>query len=578
MSSDDLPLAVEWLSRVECEPIPEVWVPGAAKGERRSLRGLGQLAGAMLDDVDRRGLPSDVQEWMADSDGVPADVIAELRTALKSKPDAVLAGLYAGLVRSSNRRRLGTFFSAEREVHAMLARWTESQPPPSQIVDVGAGVGIFTAAAAQRWQEAAVHAVDVNPVTLGLLAVRLASGVDGGPAPGSDRVRLVRQDFVQWIEQEWPRLDGSKLILGNPPYTRANLLTSAEREALLGVTDGMLNRQANLSAVMTAVSIARLGPDDGLCLLLPAQWLEARYAESLRARLWAMRDRRVELGLFESGLFREAQVDAVMLMVGREGHRPGFFVCSEPFEDWRELDRSGEAPDNWRQEVEGRAAASDTRGDAVPLSTLATVRRGTATGANDFFTLVDEDAEPIQGHCVRLLRHPGGVGDVLDEATFDASLKGSRRWLLLVTERDVESDPKLREVIESGTSQGYADRLLCKRRTAGWYDLHHDLVRPDVIIGSMSKGAFAVIENACRAAITNNMYGLTWHPLVEQPVRARVLNWLRASGQAAITAGARHQGDNLRKIEPRALAAIEVPLSVIDGTFRQAAADPATVR
>ncbi|WP_046529652.1 methyltransferase [Cellulomonas sp. FA1] len=578
MSSDDLPLTHEWLSRVESEPIPEAWVPGATKGERRSLRGLGQLAGALLDDEDRSDLPSDVQEWMTGNDGVPADAVAELSAALKKEPDAVLAGLYAGLVRSSNRRRLGTFFSAEREVHAMLARWTMTQPPPAHIVDVGAGVGIFTAAAAKRWQGAAVHAVDVNPVTLGLLAVRLSAGSDGDHAPGSDRVRLIRQDFVQWIEQEWPQLSGPKLILGNPPYTRANLLTSAERDSLLDATDGMLNRQANLSAVMTAVSIARLGPDDGLCLLLPAQWLEARYAETLRARLWAMRERRVELGLFESGLFREAQVDAVMLIVGREGRRPGFFVGSEPFEDWRELDRSGEAPENWRRELEGHTADPEASDDAVPLSTLATVRRGTATGANDFFTLVDEDAEPIKKHCVRLLRHPGGVGDVLDEATFDASLKGSRRWLLLATESAVESDPVLRDLIESGKSQGYADRLLCRRRTAGWYDLHHDLVRPDVIIGSMSKGSFAVIENACCAAITNNMYGLTWYPLVEQPVRTRVLNWLRASGQAAITAGARHQGDNLRKIEPRALAAIEVPLSVINGTVRQAAADPARAR
>ncbi|MCW5954578.1 MAG: 50S ribosomal protein L11 methyltransferase, partial [Propionibacteriaceae bacterium] len=38
---------------------------------------------------------------------------------------------------------------------------------PSTIVDVGAGVGIFSIAASVAWPDASVIAVDVNPVTLG---------------------------------------------------------------------------------------------------------------------------------------------------------------------------------------------------------------------------------------------------------------------------------------------------------------------------------------------------------------------------------------------------------------------------
>ncbi|HEY3544538.1 MAG TPA: hypothetical protein VGK17_00435 [Propionicimonas sp.] len=316
---------------------------------------------------------------------------------------------------------------------------------------------------------------------------------------------------------------------------------------------------------MTAASLNALRPDDGVCLLLPAQWLDARYASAMRTHLWGLTNRRVELRLFRSGLFAEAQVDAVMLLVGAEGHAPGLFVAADEQAVPLGISRSDASPDRWHAMVAGAEVAPDSE-PTVPLGSLAKVRRGTATGANSFFVLSDDDAEFLSSDVkIRLIRRLTGVGDEADESTFDAALKGTRQWLLLATREQRQANPALHAYVTRGEETGLDERLLCSSRgKSNWFDLHHDLVCPDVVIGAMTKGHFKVVENLCRAAITNNLYGWTWNEDLDDDARKRVLSWLRApAGQTRLGAAAQHQGDRLLKIEPRALKELRVPASLV---------------
>jgi hypothetical protein len=478
-----------------------------------------------------------------------------------------LAGLYAGIVRSSNRRPLGTFFTPDTEASYLLERWSVTQPNPRHVVDVGAGVGVFTVAAALQWPSALIHAVDINPVTLGLLAVRLVTGDRSGARKATETPLLVLGDYVEWLASSWSNLEGRRLVLGNPPYTRASLLPVDDRPGLVTAAGGLAQSRASLSTIMTAVSLNALEPDDGLCLLLPAQWLEARYASPLRQHLWNLTSRRIELRLFPSGLFKEAQVDAVMLLVGAEGHAPGLFVSSDTDAEPREVQRSGSTPDRWRAMVDDTALGS-APGETVTLGSLARVRRGTATGANSYFVLPDDVAKSLSAKVkVRLLRRLTGVGDTLDETSFSTALKGTRQWLLLATPAQRAHDTVLAAYIAHGESLAVDQRSLCvKRGPERWFDLHHDLFQPDVVVGAMTKDRFQIVKNLCSAAITNNLYGWTWHAGVSEAVRESVLGWLRSPpGQEALRVQARQQGDRLLKLEPRALSDLPIPTSVAGG-------------
>ncbi|GAA4292978.1 hypothetical protein GCM10023161_40830 [Mycobacterium paraffinicum] len=194
------------------------------------------------------------------------------------------------------------------------------------------------------------------------------------------------------------------------------------------------------------------------------------------------------------------------------------------------------------------------------------VRRGVATGANEFFILnrtkVTENRIPAR-RLLRLARRISAFGDRLDDKAFEAQEESEKRWLLNVTVRHRTEGSAVDSYLSRGEAAGFDSRFLCAQRKSAWYDLSHDLVVPDVIIGPMTRGAVRVVENLAGCAIANNLYGWRWHEEVPPSVRRRILRWLRSdSGQGALLRLARQQGDGLIKLEPRALATLPIPAEV----------------
>ncbi len=453
----------------------------------------------------------------------------------------------------------------------MVQEWDRVHHAPAAVIDVGAGVGAFTTAAAATWPDAAIWAIDINPVTLGLLAARVAREfaikTSDDPSPG---VRVVRDDFTLWMSSIWPKLRGPRLILGNPPYTRLQLLPESERERLNAAGGGLCGRRASLSTLIAAQSLLSLGPRDGLSLLLPAQWLEAEYAAELRAKLWSLNDRKVTMRLFEDGLFDDATVDAVALTVGPEQQEPQsieFSISTRPTAPAVSItDRRGNPPPEFRSGFARRTKYAVAAG--VELRELLDVRRGTATGANRYFALTADVAAqhglPTDA-TIPLIRRVLGVPD---EAT--------TRWLRSVPPEDkhvlfhvdnakaIQSEA-VTAYVKSGVDQQINERYLCRvRRT--WFDLRSETLIPDLIIGQSTRHAFRLVTNTAGVTILNNLYGMTWRPGVDDDTRGRLVAWLRSdNGQDALRSASRVHGSKLLKIEPGALKQLQVPRGLLSG-------------
>ena len=534
-----------WLRHESHPPVSASWVPGATQSELRALNGLGGIARELM--IRSGWKPNDptIKKWFSDAPSVPESVLEEIEGALAEDRDVALATLYSELVRSDHRRQLGTFFTPSAEAEFMITRWNETHGTPQTVVDVGAGVGVFTAAAMNAWPESHVVAVDVNPVTLGLLGVRLYGAPDASTA---NRSELVLDDFTTWIENDSFHTSPSpRLILGNPPYTRASLMSVDERHRLHESTGGVCGLRASLSTLITALTLRNLSPTDGLCLLLPAQWLESDYAVGLRRLIWSS-SRRVELRLVESALFDDAQVDAVVLMVGPDvdaATKPEFVVAS-----WREnevatLERSEECPENWRKMFVANPMHADVTSNTqtVKLGDIANVRRGLATGANSFFVLTDAERtganledENLLPTVTRLRTLP----DKLYKKDWNSATRNARRWLVTATEQTRKDSYSLNSYLQVGESQGVDTGYLCAKRGT-WYDLTLDMSSPDVIIGAMTRSSFRVIENRMKAVITNNLYGWTWKSVVNPVERERVLEWFRSSPASPTLTPSTHQ-------------------------------------
>ena len=543
------------------------WVPGASEGERRALFALGGIARALIGPVRPEHLGPQMTEWLAAAPEPPSEVLDDAKRVIVDDRDQALASMYSVLVRASNRRQLGTFFTPTPEVKLMLDLWTASnQPDPSTVVDVGAGVGVFTAEAALRWPEAEIIAIDVNPVTLGLLAVRMFASEhesDETDAPPASRINLVLEDFTTWIATGFSARGSTRLILGNPPYTRAQLLSGEDRVRFQTGTRGLTGSRASLSTVIAALSLLHLGDEDGLCLLLPAQWLETQYARPLRTYLWEQTHRRVELRLVDSAMFADAQVDAVALLVGVRSDTPQQMSFGRwKAEGVRAIDRANAAmPDSWRSlfttsppNLDPDGSGSEVVSARVIVGDLAAVHRGVATGANSFFIMGEDEiadlpAEALIRVITRLPRNSAS----------DANAAESPRWLLTCEPVLASENPHISTLIAQGEKDSIHERYLCKERDH-WFDLTNELFFPDVIVGAMTRDKFRFVPNPLCATITNNLYGLKWKSGLSNALKQSVLDWLTSdAGQSAVRNVARSQGDGLLKIEPGALRKLELP-------------------
>jgi hypothetical protein len=563
---------LSWAATQDVVAVPAHWVPGASTEERRQLAALGGLVGGWMRRHNRRrsDLPEEVQTWLAKDITATDEASAAMERIVANGVDAV-AGLYASSVSRSGRRRLGTFFTPSPEARWMTTRWHDRYGTPTSVVDVGAGVGVFTTLASQQWAEATVYAVDVNPVTLGLLL--LTDGID------TPQVQPILADYLTWSAETFVALPGPRLVIGNPPYTRLQLIPSEERERLHRASGNLCGARASLSALILAATLLRLGPSDGACLLLPAQWLEADYAAPLREWLWAAAHRPVEIHLFDSNLFADAQVDAVCLIVGPAQLGSATFITSVAQSISGTVtttdtvhNRSGATPQNWRQLTETPERYDAVPADMFPLSDVARVRRGTATGANWFFTISEQqrqergiprsDVIPYLQR-TRQLRSSTHVHDADLAANDDAA----RSWLLHVPHGNI-NDARTAAYLAEGVASGVPATHLASARPV-WYDLTAETVTPDVIVSASATTSFTFAVNDAAAAITNNLYGLTWLDSNDSTTQRQVLTWLRSeAGQGALRLQARVQAGGLRKIEVQALRDLLIPADVLHSPVR----------
>jgi methylase of polypeptide subunit release factors len=560
MNEQILSDVVAWTRVQEIAPLPDRLVAGTSDDERRALAALGGVARALAEQVSA-SWPDEVQAWMEEAPHPPGPLIEALRPALADRDD-VLARCYEQVVTGRNRRRLGTFFTPPSVVEFMLDRSEAVMGTPATVIDPGAGVGAFTLAARRRWPNSRVTAVDVNLVTLGLLAVR--SQVE----EFSD-IDLVLDDYLPWTAKGYPALEPPRLTIGNPPYTRHQDLKDRTRKqtAMEAAGDLVSSGLAGLSTYFLAAALNALKDQDGLCLLLPGTWTETRYGREVREALWSGTHRRIEFHAFPPDLvvFPGTRVTAMTLLIGpvKEQAQPMTTATAQlgpngvSTFDSRSRSRGGSAPATLGTWLWPRSAP--TRKTHVVLGEIAQVRRGVATGANRFFFLTDAERDRLpEGTTIpALIRLRHVRSTTLDKAAHDQiGSEGLQRWLFFLEDEELANDPRVEEFLENGVDAKLPDRYLISGRHP-WYRVEK-VHPPDIFVAPMSKAVFRAASNEVGAVHSNSLYGL-YLGLNSGLVRC-VTNYLNSDeGQRAMRAQGRHYGHGLIKLEPRNFLAVAIP-------------------
>jgi adenine-specific DNA-methyltransferase len=540
-------------------------VPGAAEQELRQLAALGGLAAAVAGDACATW-PVALHTWAYRGPAPPKNLLAEFADWLDAGQDPFVEA-YNACISASNRRRLGTVFTPSVLVEHMLDMVeAELDTAPATVIDPGAGVGAFTVAAARRWPASRVIAVDVNVVTLGLLAARIEYEKRSARTPlnRSGSIELVHRDFLDAL----PELlavgaAGPAVVVGNPPYTRTQALPAEfKQRASAAVGHLVTSGHANLALIFQALAIKHLREGDASCMVLPGSIAYTRAARDLRVALWKS-DRPVAIRRWPATTraFIGRNVQAAVVLVGPASQKGAAAVRLSRaetgdrvtlLEEW-ELPRLGEPPANWYWHT-----SAPTGSDTVPLTDVARVRRGLATGANAFFFLTDAGAADVPATALlpavpSLRRFGGDTMTVKYHSVFGGA--DQRRWLLAL---DVESElpDSLRRYIERNEAT-YSQRHLCQQRAIWWAITERP--RPDILLSPLSKTAFKVVINAVHAVPSNNLIGIS----VKSGDPQVLADWLRgADGQAELLRVSRRYHGGSHKLEPGDLGRVLLPTDV----------------
>ncbi|TPK79039.1 class I SAM-dependent methyltransferase, partial [Mesorhizobium sp. B2-4-13] len=280
------------------------------------------------------------------------------------------------------RRPMGATYTPPSIVDAMVG-WAAGEPAaPARIVDPGAGSGRYLAAAATRFPEAALVAIELDP--LACLLLRANAQVLGF----ANRLTIQLKDYRA---VKLPRIEGATLYIGNPPYVRHHDITEqwktwfAQNAAAQGFKASKL-AGLHIHFFLKTRELAR--PGDFGTFITAAEWLDVNYGSVLREMLAD--------GLGGSALHvinPEAQPFADAMATGaitcfRVGNRPNELTVrtADSLTDLAPLS-AGRGVD-WAELSQARRWSGIVRGDPahepgmIELGELFRVHRGQVTGSN----------------------------------------------------------------------------------------------------------------------------------------------------------------------------------------------------
>jgi hypothetical protein len=377
-------------------------------------------------------------------------------------------------------------------------------------------------------------------------------------------------------------------IVANPPYIRHHRLPGSLKARLrtfaMRLLGQPLDGRAGLHVYFLLRALQLLAPEHGrLAFIMPADTCEGVFAPILWR--WITRHYRLEAVVtfdVEASPFPEVDTNALVFMIRRAPPAPEFLWarCTEAGTDalkrWT-LSEFSYGPERGlaihrRDVAEGLCTGlsrppRDVKPAGSALADFATVLRGIATGANEFFFLTQQQAETLAIPPTFLVRAIGRTrdvpADVIDERLL-AELDGLGRPTLLFCPdgRRLDRFPAaVRRYLEEGERKGLPGRPLIATRRP-WYKM--ELRKPPPIL-------FAYLGRR-HARFVRNLAGvvpltgfLCVYPRSDDPAFLETL-WSVLNHPATLAnlpLVGKSYGSGCIKVEPRALERLPLPDDVV---------------
>ena len=461
---------------------------------------------------------------------------------------------YTSRVGLAQRKRFAQFFTPTK-IAKFMVDWVLDGRLKGAVHDPAFGLGAF-------WRETPADrdfsGSDVDETVLAFFMEKV---------PGA-RVRLECKDYLLSFDGKFDN------VVCNPPYLRfqkflnrdAVLRTLAER---LGVR---FSGYTNIASAFLVKSVFELNDDGRLAYILPSEFLNAGYGETVKDVL--LRDKCLDSIIkveCEQDAFDEV-ITSVCIVLYEKNRRHdvvSFRRVSrlEQFdtildeEPVNAVDADSLNPkDKWERYF------CDGGGDCIPnqellcgLECYGRFSRGIATGANEFFVLSKSEIAAnglSSASCLPCITKSQQIRDVFFSDRDFAELADADAPVYLFSPGSEPDETSMRYIRE-GERKGYDKRFITSHRSP-WYKTESRTAAP-LMLNVFSRGGYKVVRNFSAALSLTN-----FHCFFPNWFGNSYIDWLfvylhSGIGRKVLSLSKRQYGDSLDKFEPNDLNSALVP-------------------
>jgi adenine-specific DNA-methyltransferase len=386
------------------------------------------------------------------------------------------------------------------------------------------------------------------------------------------------------------------LLVTNPPYVRHHHIRTKEKHRLRARAKQIIGVEpSGLSGLYTYfVYLAHPWLREGGigAWLIPSEFMYVNYGSQLREYLLRqvtlLRIHRFDP---QEVLFDDALVSSSVVLLRKEKPQDTHEVLvtyggslTEPsLSRWVSSDELRRLP-KWRNLYQ-EPTRRKREDDGIPLEDIFSIRRGLATGANDFFIMKPEEAKSrdLPPQFLRpILPSPRYLeADKIESQDGHMPDIKEQRVLLScnLTEEEIrERYPGLWDYLLEGKRRGIHERYLCRHRSP-WYSQEEREAAPLLCsyMGRVTENGspFRFFLNRSEAVVPNTYLNLYPTPglqrlLADQPdLVEKILEALQEITTEDLVSNGRTYGGGLHKMEPKELGNVRIHVEELDGAVEK---------
>lgn len=469
------------------------------------------------------------------------------------------------------------------DLAAFIARWVAA-PGGSNILEPSCGDGVFLAALAST----STDSLRIRAFELDSTEARKAESRE---TPPNVTTSISASDFLGWaVAKLSAGAQPFDAVAGNPPYIRYQYLPKSfqhRAETIFRFLRCRFTKHTNAWVPFVLASLALLRPGGRLGMVLPAELIHVKHAQSLRSLLLTMCSRVVVIDP-ERLWFNGTLQGAVILLAEKKHHHDqrceglGIvpvtdreFVAEDP-----ERLFYGTNTVNGRN-VEGKWTSAlldaDTRGllnstmdnpRVYRFGNIANVDVGIVTGANKFFLVSDKTVERFALHDYAYPmfgRSEHCPGIVYDERQHQENARsGKPTNFVWFTDQQVTRHRPVAEYIQRGEDENLHRRYKCRIRSP-WFCVP-SVYATDIGMLKRSHHAPRLVFNKARAFTTDTAYRISALAIDPRTLVTCFLNPLTA---LSAELEGRHYGGGVLELVPSEIERLMIPIpSTVDTDLR----------